>query len=322
MGKLIKVAFTDFEPGFTPEKSLIYRLLLQNYQVELSKEPDYVFFSNYGERHLRYDCIRIFCTREDVTPDFNFCDYAIGLDYITLGDRYFRFPGYYFDRECFAQMNDKTYFTSSNIRSKGSFCGFWYGLDESTPERELFLERLGGYKAIEAAGPLHNTREGVVSEKQAFLSGCKFTIAFEECSQIGYTSDVLMQAFAAQTVPIYWGNPFIGREFNTQAFVNCHDFRSWSEVIEAVRRIDQDDELYLKMMRASALTGPERDIDRMEENLVAFLSSIFDQPLERARRRSRATALAAFEKRARRKETLWRISPWGWFPSIRHHLSK
>ena len=110
MGKLIKVAFTDFEPGFTPEKSLIYRLLLQNYQVELSKEPDYVFFSNYGERHLRYDCIRIFCTREDVTPDFNFCDYAIGLDYITLGDRYFRFPGYYFDRECFAQMNDKTYF--------------------------------------------------------------------------------------------------------------------------------------------------------------------------------------------------------------------
>lgn len=311
MGKPIKVAFVDFEPGFVPEKSLLYRLLLQNYQVELSKEPDYLFYSNYGERHLRYDCIRIFYTREDVTPDFNFSDYAIGLDYVTLGDRYFRFPGYYLDRETFAQMNDKTYFTSSNIRSKGCFCGFWYGLEDATPERELFFERLGEYKPIDAAGALHNTQEGVFSEKQPFLGNCKFSIAFEECSQPGYTSDVLMQAFAAQTVPIYWGNPFIGREFNTQAFVNCHDFRSWSEVIGAVRRIDQDDELYLKMMRAPALTGPERDIDRMEENLVAFLASILDQPLEHARRRSRAAARSAVEKRARLKETLWRISPWG-----------
>ena len=311
MGKLIKVAFVDFEPGFEPEKSLLYRMLLQNYQVELSKEPDYLFYSNYGERHLRYDCVKIFYTREDITPDFNFCDYAIGLDYITLGDRYFRFPAYYLDRETFAQMNDKTYFTSDNIRSKGCFCGFHYGAEEETPERSLFFDRLSEYRPVEAGGALRNTLEGVVSEKQPFLANCKSSIAFEECIQPGYTSPVLMDAFAAQTIPIYWGNPFIGREFNTQAFVNCHDFRSWSEVIEAIRRIDQNDELYLKMMRTPALTGPERDIDRMEENLLAFLSSIFDQPLERARRRSRAFARSTFEKRARLKEILYRISPWG-----------
>ena len=322
MGKTVKVAFVDFEPGFEPEKSLLYRMLLQNYQVELSKEPDYVFYSNYGERHLCYDCVRIFYTRENISPDFNFCDYAIGLDYVTLGDRYFRFPAYYLDREAFAQMNDKTYFTSDNIRSKGCFCGFHFGLDEETPERELFFKRLSEYRAVESGGPLYNTLEGVVSEKLPFLSNCKFSIAFEECSQPGYTSDVLMQAFAAQTIPIYWGNPFIGREFNTQAFVNCHDFRSWSEVIEAIRRIDQNDELYLKMMRTPALTGPERDIDRMEENLLAFLSSIFDQPLERARRRSRSAARTAFEKRARIKAILYQISPLGWWEGITALLKK
>lgn len=127
---------------------------------------------------------------------------------------------------------------------------------------------------------------------------------------------VLMDAFAAQTIPIYWGNPFIGREFNTQAFVNCHDFRSWSEVIEAIRRIDQNDELYLKMMRTPALTGPERDIDRMEENLLAFLSSIFDRPVERARRRSGAVARKNFEKRARTKGILYQISPLGWWDAF------
>ena len=219
-------------------------------------------------------------------------------------------------------MNDKTYFTSDNIRSKGCFCGFHFGLDEETPERELFFKRLSEYRAVESGGPLYNTLEGVVSEKLPFLSNCKFSIAFEECSQPGYTSDVLMQAFAAQTIPIYWGNPFIGREFNTQAFVNCHDFRSWSEVIEAIRRIDQNDELYLKMMRTPALTGPERDIDRMEENLLAFLSSIFDQPLERARRRSRSAARTAFEKRARIKAILYQISPLGWWEGITALLKK
>ncbi len=322
MGKLIKVAFVDFEPGFEPEKSLLYRMLLHNYQVELSKEPDYLFYSNYGERHLHYDCVRIFYTRENITPDFNFCDYAIALDYLTLGDRYFRFPAYYLDRETFAQMNDKTYFTSDNIRSKGCFCGFHYEAEADTPERNLFFDRLSEYRAVESGGALRNTLEGVVSEKQPFLANCKFSIAFEECSQPGYTSPVLMEAFAAQTIPIYWGNPFIGREFNTQAFVNCHDFRSWSEVIDAVRRIDQNDELYLKMMRTPALTGPERDIDRMEENLLAFLSSIFERPLERAYRRSRAAARDTFEKRARIKGVLYRISPWGLLEIVKSLLMK
>ena len=316
MGKSIKVAFVDFEPGFQPEHSLLFRLLQQRYTVELSKEPDYLFYSHYGERHLRYDCIRIFYTRESITPDFNFCDYAIGLDYITLGDRYFRFPSYYLDAEHFAQMNDKTYFTSDNIRSKGGFCGFWYRQEEATPERDLIFERLSAYKPVDAGGPLHNNFEGVVSERLPFLSDRKFSIAFEECSHPGYTSDILVQAFAAQTIPIYWGNPFIGREFNTQSFVNCHDYRSWSEVIDAVRRIDTNDELYLKMMRTPALTGPERDIDRMEENLQAFFAGIFDPSPERARRVNRSAARTAFEKRARLKEALYRYSPMGIWDSL------
>ena len=317
MAKPINVAFVDFEPGFVPERSLLFRTLVQHYPVELSKEPEYLFYSHYGERHLHYDCLRIFYARESISPDFNFCDYAIGNDYLVLGDRYFRFPGYYLDRETFAQMNDKTYFTSDNIRSKESFCGFHYGPDEQTPERDLFFERLSQYRPVDAGGALHNNFEGVISERIPFLATRKFAIAFESHSHPGCTSDILMQAFAAQTIPIYWGNPFIGREFNTQAFVNCHDFRSWSEVIDAVRRIDGDDELYLKMMRTPALSGPERDIDRMEDNLAAFLRGIIDQPLERARRRSQATARAAVEKRARIKWVLYRISPFSWWKPAR-----
>ena len=93
-------------------------------------------------------------------------------------------------------------------------------------------------------------------------------------------------------------------------------------MIEAVRRIDLSDELYLKMMRTPALSGPERDIDRMEENLQAFLYSIFDRPLENARRRSRSTARIRFEKRARIKGILYQISPLGWWEAFSPLLKK
>jgi len=300
MDQLLKIAFTDFPRGFHPEESPLFRMLQHCFQVELSRQPDYLFYSSHGHRHLDYDSIRIFFAQDGISPDFNICDYAIGTDYLTLGDRYFRYPVYYLDPGVFGQMEEKTYFTSDNIRSKGCFCGFHYGLDEETPERKHFFKRLSEYRKVDAAGALFNTQEGVVAEKGPFLADCKFSIAFEECSQPGFTTDVLARAFAAQTIPIYWGNPFIGREFNTQAFVNCHDYRSWSDVIAAVHRIDTNDELYLKMMRTPALTGPERGIDRMEDNLLAFLTHIFNQPLAQARRRSRSAAQAAYEQQARR----------------------
>ena len=74
------------------------------------------------------------------------------------------------------------------------------------------------------------------------------------------------------------------------------------------------------MMRTPALTGPERDIDRMEENLQDFLSHILDPTPDRARRVSRSSAHAAFQERARLKETLFRFSPWGGLSSLKRFI--
>ncbi len=76
------------------------------------------------------------------------------------------------------------------------------------------------------------------------------------------------------------------------------------------------------MMRTPALTGPERDIDRMEENLQDFLSHILDPTPDRARRVSRSSAHAAYGKRALLKEQLYRFSPAGIVNTIRRFLKK
>src|SRR5262249_55166951 len=52
----------------------------------------------------------------------------------------------------------------------------------------------------------------------------KFVIAFENSSLSGYNTEKLTHAIEADCVPIYWGDPEIGRSFNTRRFVNGHDY--------------------------------------------------------------------------------------------------
>ena len=87
---------------------------------------------------------------------------------------------------------------------------------------------------------------GPVKDKIAFERDYKFTMCFENTSSIGYTSEKIMEAFAGRTVPIYWGNPDIAEEFNPEAFINCHDFDSFEEVLEEIKRLDADDDAATK----------------------------------------------------------------------------
>ena len=62
-----------------------------------------------------------------------------------------------------------------------------------------------------------------VADKYAFESEYKFSIAFENASYSGYTSEKILEAFAAGTVPIYWGDPDIAKVYNSKAFINLNE---------------------------------------------------------------------------------------------------
>ena len=284
--KTITLKFVDMATGFTPDNNPLCKFLSQFYKVELSEKPDYLLYSVFGYEHLKYNCIKIFYTVENQSPDFNICDYATGFNYLQFGDRYLRFPWCYFFEIPFARMLAKTEFSASDLAKKTEFCSFVYSNNHASPERQIIFNKLSDYKKVASGGRYLNNIGKAVKDKIEFQERSKFCIAFENASTPGYTTEKLIQAFASHTIPIYWGDPTVGQHFNTESFINCHDYNSFDEVVERVKFLDSHDDEYLKLLHTPALKN-QNDRDEKLEALHAFFENIFNQPLHEAQRYSR-----------------------------------
>lgn len=95
--KTIKIKFSGMTGNFNPDNNFIVNILKKYYIVELSDNPDYLIYSVNSKDYLKYNCVRIYFTPENLTPDFNICDYAIGFSNIVFDDRYIRMPLYLVD---------------------------------------------------------------------------------------------------------------------------------------------------------------------------------------------------------------------------------
>ena len=276
MSQSIKVAFTDFWHGNKPEdiyENPLFQLLSRHYDLELSKTPDFLIYSCFGQKYLKYDCTRIFFTGENVRPNFNQCDYAFSFDY-PVTDRNYRLPLYYL-YGYFDQLRNKAEKVPDPSMKK--FCNFVYS-NRKARERIEFYEKLNRHKPVDSGGKAMNNIGGRVGDKLEFLRKYKFTITFENSSHPGYTTEKIMEALIADTIPIYWGNPLVARDFNPDCFINCHDFESFNQVIAHVAKVDKNDELYRKYIMAPAfINGVDNEFVN-EENLKRQFDKIFSGP--------------------------------------------
>ena len=247
--KKIKIKFVDFYDGFNKESNDFIDTLKQRYEVEISDKPDYIIYSVFGYEHLKYNCIRIFFTGECQTPDFNECDYAIGFDRMSFGDRYIRIPLYnlFEYKQRYQSLLNRKAITINEIKGR-EFCSFVVSNCFAYDVRATFYDKLSLYKPIASGGRYKNNIGGAIKDKQTFLSKYKFNIAFENCSYDGYATEKIVDAFAAGVVPIYYGDPRITSDFNPKTFINVHDYPSWNAVIERIKQIDEDDDLFLSML--------------------------------------------------------------------------
>lgn len=292
--KTVKMWFVDMNfASFDYNDNFITREIRKmQYSVELdSKNPDYVFFGAYTSKVNAFkNAVRIFYSTENVAPDFNLYDYVIGFYDIAFGDRYLRYPLYLADeklleyddyRKALNLAQHKHESTENNFDNKG-FCSIVVSR-EGCIERETFFEELSKYKPIASGGTWKNNIGTQVLDKLEFSSRYKFAIAFENSSTPGYTTEKIVQAFAANTVPIYWGNPDIEMDFNEKAFINVHKYKNTYEVIEEIKRIDCNQSAYLAMLREPAFK--DGLIDKKNNEFNAFLRHIFEQPKDEAFRR-------------------------------------
>ena len=107
-----------------------------------------------------------------------------------------------------------------DLCSRG-FCSFLYS-NEKARERIDFFHRLSEVGRVDSGGKVLNNIGYRVEDKLKFYGKYKFSIAFENSQFPGYTTEKILHAFMANTVPIYWGNPLVGNDFNPDSFINCH----------------------------------------------------------------------------------------------------
>ncbi len=281
--KTIKIKFCGFYSKFNYSDNMFTKTLQKKYNIEISDKPDFLFYSCFSAEHLSYkDCVKIFFTGENIIPNFNECDYASGFDYIDFHDRYFRriykFPS--------PSINDRTQCTDNLLNRR--FCNFIYSnatSGEGAILRQEFCKKLMVYKHVDCPGKVLNnmTAEDLeprngdwIKSKIEFLKKYKFTIAFENSSSNGYTTEKLFQPLESFSIPIYWGNPLVTRDFNPKAFINCNDYdNDFDAVIERVKELDNDPDKYLAMLRENPMQ-PDFDFDQ-QKKYEKWLISIIEK---------------------------------------------
>lgn len=288
--KKIKVRFLDFGKSVYL-KDHIVNILEKKYDLDYVSEPDYIFYSLYSDENLEYrTAVKIFVTEENVAPDFNICDYAIGPEKITYADRYLRFPVYCFDRyktsiqSCVATRN----FNENILSSKTEFCSFVYSNYEADPIRERLFNEISKYRHVNSGGRYMNNigvPEGV-SDKLEFQSKHKFCISCENSTHPGYTTEKLTEAYMAHCVPIYWGDPDVDKVFNPRSMINVMKFETLDDVVLEIKRIDNDTNAYLKMLNEPPLLDANESYECKNYQLTVFLDNILEQEKEQAFRRN------------------------------------
>ena len=303
MKKKIKIKFVDVPREFDKENNFVLDILREKYEVEFSDNPDFLFYGIFGIEYLSHvNCVRIFLNGEPVFPNFNDCDYAIGYAYLSCEDRYLRAGGILGNPLGIApskEMQNRD-LVSPDLANR-RFCNFVYSnnkLGRGSQLRIEFCKKLMQYRHVDCPGRVLNnmstdeitirykgfdsggvpivTDNAWEDSKVKFLRNYKFTIAFENIPLSGMTSEKLFHPFYAYSVPIYWGNPAVAREFNPKAFINCSEYGDdFDAVIERIKELDQDDEKYLEMLSQPPLK-PSYDFEQMEK-MRQFLFMIVER---------------------------------------------
>jgi hypothetical protein len=286
---VLRIDFADFWPGFDKTHNFFHDLLAKRYEVRITRHPDLVIYSRYGKDHRAYGCRRLMVNWENRPWSFSECDFAITSDHVDHPD-HFRFPLF-----AVAVPDDGPPSIDDPAAVLASKTGF-ASIVVSNPRgatRNAMLDLMNGYREVASGGRYRNNVGGPVADKFAFQRRYKFSLAFENSSYPGYTTEKVVHALEADTVPIYWGNPLVHRDLNADRFLSFHDHGSLEALMDRVVEIDQDDAAYCEMLAQPwFLDGVTPDCARRDLLLDWIGRAVDDDRVPVARRRHRPRVMA------------------------------
>lgn len=266
--EIIKIWFTHFWGQFDKTDNLFTWVLSKKYNVIVTdNNPDIVITLSSNERYQ--NAIMVHFSGE---PFFNIgvCDYAM-TSFFNDDQRFFRLPLYLlynYDYLKHEYISSYDHLVSNMkdpkeiLKNKTNFCSFIsQGSGYDGCIRTRFFHELSKYKTVDSVGSYLNNHPKVGGEagtingsinKTSFLKNYKFAMAFENRENfeghVGYTTEKIFEPMIANCIPIYWGNPLIGMDFNTNGIINWNDFGSDEKVIQEIIKLDNNDDLYVQFI--------------------------------------------------------------------------
>lgn len=298
MKKQIKVKFVGFQSGgyingIKLKNTWFYKTLEKNFDIIECDDADYVICSCFNlYEYCGMNQVRIMYSGENYVPDYNLVDYSICSYPIRFSDRNFFLPASLFgyDGERKNIEIRKNCFDKSILEKKPKFANLIASYDSENNYRSKLFNELSKYKFVDSPGKFLNNCDVVVrfqdDSKVKFQKQCKFSLCVESAVNAGFNTEKIMDAFYAETIPIYYGDPEIAKIFNPKAFINVSDYGSIEDVVKKVVEIDNNDELYLSMLN-EPIFNEENYITKTFEEAEKYIIHIFSQPIEKAGRRSK-----------------------------------
>jgi len=273
----LRVAFVDFWPEIKDE-NIFLPILKKYFDVEETTiKPDVVFHSVFGKplTASNYNnCKKFLIIAENYRP-YNFHHmYSISFD--SHSETNYRLPLWQIFLILQPELKDVLFNRSNNVKTFERFASFTV----SNPNnffRNSFFEQLNSYKKVHSYGKYRTTDIELLNfskgkywrnaKYQFFLKHThKFAITFENNSYPGYCTEKLMDGFLGGSIPIYWGDPKIHKDWNEKAFINS--MKLGVNTLDIVKKLDNDPKMFEDMYNQPVFTEEQKKMHI--ENIEGF----------------------------------------------------
>ncbi len=252
--------------------------------LESFQEADFFIGDTFSTHIDRFKGVRVLYTGENHPIDLNRFDYCLTHEFVE-NDRCHRFP--YWQNVLMWQPELRAYLkgerpkvTPEELRERQTeFCAF-VCRNAKGKERNAFVRALSKVRKVNCGGPFMNNIGYVLPRpyevKREFQSRHCFSMAYENEAAAGYQTEKIIDAFVSGSIPLYWGNPEVTREFNPASFVHARDFRSRKEMIEYLLELADDPVRRAEMINADILQDSEV-FEKADRALEEFFARIFER---------------------------------------------
>lgn len=284
--KVLRVGFMDFWPGFGQVDCHIKPLFLDMLSSagrrssppfgvkEVTSDFNVLMISQWGQKHHAFPSVpKFFFTGENDRPVYGSNIFLnLGFDYRPKDEAYVRLPLWALEVSWFRERKEQSVqnfivplppvsmdscLYPPPLKDHHRFCAFVVS-HCGVHERESAFVKVDSWKHVDSPGSCKRNMKPLWRDsyvKARWLRQYRFIICYENNSTVGYLTEKLIHAKASGAVPIYWGDPRAGEDFDPAGFINANEMTE-DEMLAKVQFLESNPEEWRRVAQVPALDWP------------------------------------------------------------------